>query len=118
MRRTPYCAGFLTLALALCLVRDFAYADTPLTLQPGERLILYTDGVTEAANGERALFQEEGLARCLGRVGSESPSEVVRDVLRAVEEFSEGAPPADDVTLVVLRYKGPDADGIASPARS
>jgi sigma-B regulation protein RsbU (phosphoserine phosphatase) len=92
--------------LGVCLTGDFDYAPTDLTLAPGDSLVLYTDGVTEAADPERLQFEDERLVACLERTGGEAPSEIIRDVLRAVEEFSAGAPPADDITLLVLRYTG------------
>lgn len=97
--------------IAVCLTRDFAYAPTDLALEPGDNLVLYTDGVTEAAGPDRHQFEDERLEGCLGQAGGELPSEVIRDVLRSVEDFTAGAPPADDVTLLVLQYVG---DGSSS----
>lgn len=55
---------------------------------------------------ERALFGGERLDACLGPANGSTPAEVVRCVLRALEGFTGGAPPADDVTMLALRYQG------------
>lgn len=94
--------------VGVCLVGDFDYAPINLDLGRGDSLVLYTDGVTEAVDPDRLQFEDERLMSCLERVGGEAPSEVIRDVLRAVEDFSAGAPPADDITLLVLRYTAND----------
>ncbi|MGI9175094.1 MAG: PP2C family protein-serine/threonine phosphatase [Rhodothermales bacterium] len=93
-------------ALALCLAGDFEYPDTALTLEPGDSLVLYTDGVTEAADKSGERFEDERLVACLEHVGQESPAEIIRDVLRRLEAFSGGVPQADDITLLALRYNG------------
>ena len=77
-----------------------------LTLKPGDGLVLYTDGVTEAVDKGGGRFEEERLVVCLERAGQETPAETIRDVLRALEAFSGGAPQADDITLLALRYNG------------
>ncbi len=92
--------------VAVCLTGDFDYAPTDLALEPGDSLVLYTDGVTEAVDPARHLFEDERLVACLEQARGEPPSEVIRDVLGAVEAFSGGAPPADDITMLVLRYTG------------
>ena len=97
--------------VGVCLTRDFEYAATALELAPGDTLVLYTDGVTEAADPAGQRFEEERLVACLERGGALGPAGLIRDVLRALEEFSDGTPPADDVTLLALHYAGPEAGG-------
>ncbi|NBC00802.1 MAG: SpoIIE family protein phosphatase [Bacteroidetes bacterium] len=91
--------------LALCVLGEFAYEAATLTLQPGDGLFLFTDGVSEAADGNRALFGEERLDRSLQQRAGGAPAEVIRHVLRAVDDFTLGAPPSDDVTMLALRYQ-------------
>lgn len=86
-----------------------------LRLKPGERLIFYTDGVSEALDPDGALYGEERLLRMLAAAGpidanagvGESVGALVEAVLRDVEVFARGAPPADDLTLLALRLAGP-----------
>jgi sigma-B regulation protein RsbU (phosphoserine phosphatase) len=83
-----------------------AYEVATLQLAPGELLLLYTDGITEAMNQARELFAEERLLACLGGGPNDSSAAVANTVHGAVERFVDGAPQSDDLTLVVLRYRG------------
>lgn len=79
------------------------YATLSCQLQPGDRLLLYTDGVTEAEDPQRALF---GLPALLARLeaGSDGDSATrVADLVAAVDAHAAGTPPSDDLTVVALR---------------
>lgn len=90
--------------LGLCLVPEFGYSSKQLQLAPGESILLYTDGVTEAVTAGNEQFGEERLIGCLGGCHLEAPAEVVRDVLRSVTDFSGGRAQADDITMLALKY--------------
>lgn len=81
---------------------DEVYEDQILHLEPGDQLVLYTDGITEAQDPAGALF---GVSRLDGvlRECHEDASAIIADVLRALEIFTAGQPAADDRTLVVAR---------------
>jgi phosphoserine phosphatase RsbU/P len=72
-------------------------------LEPGDLLVLYTDGVTEAMNGADEEFGEERLAEVLAANREQSAAAVIQAVNTAVTSFAAGAPPADDLTIVVAR---------------
>jgi len=81
-----------------------------LRLRPGQSLLLYTDGVTEAANPEQALYSDERLRQTLGEAGTGSNARQVIDLVRAdVKVFVAGAEPSDDITMLALTYHGPGA---------
>ncbi|MDX1531210.1 MAG: GAF domain-containing SpoIIE family protein phosphatase, partial [Rhodothermales bacterium] len=82
------------------------YTPGALTLEPGDLLFLYTDGVVEAATHGRVLFGEERLERILTEAVDEPADEIVRRVLTAVEAFADGEPQHDDVTVLAIRYTG------------
>jgi sigma-B regulation protein RsbU (phosphoserine phosphatase) len=82
------------------------YASAGVRLVPGDVLILYTDGVTEAMNSRHELFTEERLLDCLRGDPEATAAEVGARVDNAVAEFVDGAAPSDDLTMVVLRYLG------------
>lgn len=90
--------------LAVCLIGDFEYTSTDLRLAPGDNLVFYTDGVTEAVNEERDQFENERFEACLEHARGEGPAGIIRTVQEAVEDFAGDAPPADDITLLVLKY--------------
>jgi len=83
------------------------YAAAQVALEPGDVLVAYSDGVTEAegpgADGETELFGEERLARTVTSLRGQSVESILSGVLEAVRRFAAGRPQADDITLVVLR---------------
>ena len=76
-----------------------------VTLGPGDTFVLYTDGVTEAANAQGEDFGEDRLVEVLRRGGPQPPHALLQAVLNALEEFSPGEL-ADDITLVIARCVG------------
>src|SRR6266478_2300709 len=70
-------------------------------LQSGDRLVLYTDGVTEACNSEDEEFGEDRLLRVLQQNASSSAVEIQKKILQSVADFSHG-PWQDDATLLVV----------------
>jgi sigma-B regulation protein RsbU (phosphoserine phosphatase) len=94
--------------VALCLVKDFPYRSRRVRLVPGDGLFLFTDGVTEAMNGARELFTDARLQTALEGAEGLAPADVIRQVLRAVAAFVEGAPPSDDLTTLALRHRNGD----------
>ncbi len=94
-----------TRSLALCLLADFDFPVHMLPLVPGDTLFLYTDGVTEAADAGREQFEDERLHDCLRAANGAGPEAVIRQVLEAVSTFAAGAPQADDITMLALRYQ-------------
>jgi serine phosphatase RsbU (regulator of sigma subunit) len=92
---------------ALGLIDMSRYQLGRVTLQAQESLVLYTDGVTEATDRENTFF-ESRLEPCLRSARGASAQRLVESVSDAVRTFTAGAPQADDITLVALRYCGPD----------
>ena len=91
----------------LCVVEDFDYPTERLQLESGDWLCLVTDGATEAMNRSREFFGLERLRASLSWVPEDAaPSDVVRRVRDDVQRFADGAEPADDITLMALRWDG------------
>jgi serine phosphatase RsbU (regulator of sigma subunit) len=94
----------------LCALPDFDYRGATATLRRGETLCVMTDGVTEAQNAAGDLFGHERVQRAMAdlqRRGADAAT-VVRELHDAVQAFVAGAEPADDLTLLALRWFGPD----------
>jgi serine phosphatase RsbU (regulator of sigma subunit) len=72
-------------------------------LEPGDCLLLYTDGITEARNAAGDLFEEERLEAVIAEQDGESADGLLQAIVAAVEEFVGDTPQADDFTLVVGR---------------
>ena len=80
-----------------------------IQLQPGDTLVIYSDGLTEAENPRREGFGEERLEAIAALADEMSPQDFVARVLGEVEQFKEGADPHDDLTIVVLKADGSDS---------
>jgi phosphoserine phosphatase RsbU/P len=77
-----------------------------LTLAPGDTLVMFSDGVTEAVDQAGEEFAEERVRKVIERCVSESPDRVLEELLRAVRQFADAATPLDDLTAVVVRFTG------------
>ena len=84
------------------------YHSRSFELHPGDCLFVYTDGVTEAADPDEAMFREEQLVRTLNTEPAAAPEEQVRRMQDAVNAFARGAQQSDDITMLCLEYRGPD----------
>jgi sigma-B regulation protein RsbU (phosphoserine phosphatase) len=89
--------------IVLGIVPDPRFEQHVATVEPGDVICFYTDGVTEAMNPRRQLFGEERLAEILRRSQHLAPEEIVDRIIDAVTSFTAGTPQADDITLVVLK---------------
>ncbi len=79
------------------------YKQERTRLDPGDLLVIYTDGVTEANNISEEEFGEERLVEVLRRHRGEPAGAIVNAVMEALGKFTMGAPQGDDITLVVAR---------------
>ena len=78
-------------------------ATQAIEMEPGDTLVLYSDGLTEAENTRVELFGEDRLQDILERSQSASADALIQEILASVEIFKEGADPHDDLTLLVLQ---------------
>jgi sigma-B regulation protein RsbU (phosphoserine phosphatase) len=79
------------------------YAEDRCELAVGDLMAMFTDGVVETPNRADEEFGEERLIRILTARRAENLDEIIRHVLEELENWSGGAPPHDDVTLVLAR---------------
>ncbi|HEY2956328.1 MAG TPA: PP2C family protein-serine/threonine phosphatase [Candidatus Eisenbacteria bacterium] len=91
------------------------YEEDSRVLAPGDRLVLYTDGVTEAANARGALYGEERLTALVGALPPHlSCEQVTERILEGVRSHLDGEEAGDDITLLVLRVLEPAQPGHAA----
>lgn len=83
-------------------MEGFEYSEDVMTLTPGARLILYTDGVTEATSRRHELYGDARLRGLLKTEGRRPMANLVKHLLDSVVSFQAGVELADDVTLLVL----------------
>jgi sigma-B regulation protein RsbU (phosphoserine phosphatase) len=96
--------------LALGVLPQFKYPLQQMTLEPGDALFLYTDGVTDATNRHEELFALDRLREALKRAAGESALRVIAEVTNAIDRYVERAPQADDVAMMCIRYRGHPMD--------
>jgi len=89
----------------LCVFEEFPYPVEPITLAPGETLVIITDGVTEAKAPDDDLFGRERLLEVLG---AERSGEIIDEVVSAVRAFEAGADPTDDLTVMTITFRSED----------
>lgn len=95
--------GGYSIQPALGVMEEFPYASAPFALAPGEAMLLLTDGVTEAQDLAGELFGKEAVLSALGTLAEPAPA--IEALLAAVAGFVKGAPPADDVTVLAVRFQ-------------
>jgi sigma-B regulation protein RsbU (phosphoserine phosphatase) len=94
-------------SLAVGCFENSPYVLETLVLDPGDSIILYSDGVTEGMNKDEELFSDDRLLRSVREVGGRHPDEILKRILADVHSHAAGAPQSDDITVLALRYKGP-----------
>jgi sigma-B regulation protein RsbU (phosphoserine phosphatase) len=88
----------------LGIFEGFPYRTLTDRLEPGESILLYTDGVTEARNKSGEFFGDERLESFVVSHAAASAEELTRSLQETVQEFSSGMPQFDDITVLALRY--------------
>ena len=89
-------------------ILDYPYPAETLTLAPGETLVLVTDGVTEAQDEAGALFGVERSAAAARAPTSRTARETAEALIGAVRRFENGTEASDDLTVMAIRYLGPE----------
>ncbi|MBN1397550.1 MAG: PP2C family protein-serine/threonine phosphatase, partial [Bacteroidetes bacterium] len=79
------------------------YAESAVKLMPGDVLVMYTDGISEAMNQKEDQFSEEKLTAILKESTNLSAKEIIKKVQHALEIHTQGTPQSDDITLLVLK---------------
>ena len=94
----------------LCVLDVYSYPSTRRSLVPGEWMLVLSDGATEAMNPATEFFGAERLRTSLAWLGDEPAAQAIVERVRDdVRRFSGEAEPADDLTLLAIRWNGPQA---------
>jgi len=91
--------------VALGVLPDARYEERPVALQPGDVLLLYTDGVSEAESPTGEQFGTRRLEQCLKRVAGGTAHEILKGVVDEVTAYAGEHGVSDDLTLVVVKVK-------------
>ena len=92
--------------VVLGLFERAAFEEETVTLMPGDLIVAFSDGVTEAMNPDGEEFTDDRLLACANAHRGGTPQEVLDALLAAVQAFCAGATQSDDVTVVTVRYNG------------
>ena len=90
--------------LLLGAVDNVEYSERALSMAPGDRIVLYTDGVVEARNAEGLLFGEDALLSTIRKSASMTPREAAHQVIQNVQAWAKAQ--EDDLTILVCDYTG------------
>jgi sigma-B regulation protein RsbU (phosphoserine phosphatase) len=97
------CRELDTEGIIFGVTRDIVFEEKCTVLQPGNLVLLYTDGITEAQNPQGEFFGTDRLARLFATQGSNSPQEIINKIVKELQAFSGTRSFADDVSMVVLK---------------
>ena len=96
-------------SLPLGLLPQAEYTTSRLQLEPEDTLVLFSDGITEAQDPKRRLFEVEGLKNAIGGCHGMPLESMQQSLLLAVQKFMCGDCQSDDITLLLVRYRTPEA---------
>ena len=88
------------------MLEGLTYQSGAIELPPGGRLVLYTDGVTEAESHDSTIFGEKRLLGCLNASHGGGTAELVEGIFTSVEAFVAGAAQSDDITVLAISRRG------------
>jgi sigma-B regulation protein RsbU (phosphoserine phosphatase) len=98
-------------------VEGMVYTEGRDTMEPGDLLLLYTDGVTEAMDVEDRLFSDNRLEQLLTSMDTDDVDKVVDNTVAAVKAFEGEAEQADDITVLALAFHGSPEDALIAERR-
>jgi sigma-B regulation protein RsbU (phosphoserine phosphatase) len=78
-----------------------------ITLAPGDKLVIYSDGLTEAANKQGQFYDVDRLRLCLLEHAANDAHELHDVLVSSVDRFTDGTPSRDDITTLVIEYAPP-----------
>jgi sigma-B regulation protein RsbU (phosphoserine phosphatase) len=100
---TGQCQELSEAGSMLAMFKGLALEEQEIQMEPGDFLVLYTDGLTEAMNEQKDMFGEQRLWALIEANGDGDAQAMLQAILAAVEGFEKGAPRGDDLTLVVVQ---------------
>lgn len=105
-RKSQPCAEIATThGLFLAGMEFTRYKQSEIHLEPGDRILLYTDGITEAHNANNELYETERLKKMFESKRHAPGEEVLDSILNDVNNFAQGVPQFDDMTMIILTIK-------------
>ena len=94
---------------AVAVMDGISFREHSFELHPGDSVFVFTDGVSEATNAEEELFGTDRMLDALNRQPDADPMTILRNVKEDIDAFVGDAEQFDDITMLCLKYVGPDA---------
>ena len=94
---------------AVGTMEDIPFKEYVFIMNPGDSLFVYTDGVSEACNPKFEMYDTDRMIKALNQNPGASAEETVKNVRADIEKFVDGATQFDDITILCMKYYGPDA---------
>ena len=88
------------------MFKEAEFTSARVSLCPGDYVVIYSDGVSEARNLHDEMFEQERLSSLMKNFSGSTVEQLAEDIRGGVRNFTGGAPQADDITMVVVQYKG------------
>jgi serine phosphatase RsbU (regulator of sigma subunit) len=110
--------SLLTCGPPLAMVENYKYVPRSITLAPGDLLLLYTDGVTEAENPQSHQFGVTRLQETMLDTRGQPARAVVEHIVKRVTAFANGAPQSDDITCLAVIRNGRSSEPMIDPMRA
>ena len=92
-------------AIALGMFDQSTYSAVETRIDPGDMLVLYSDGITEAENPDGQPFEEPGLQAILENHPDEGPAALGTHIIKGVERYAQASRFADDLTILILKRR-------------
>ena len=93
-------------SLAVAAMDGVRFRQHEFQLCPGDSFFVYTDGVTEATNGEHELFGTDRMLEALNKEPDAEPDQLLKNVMDDIHRFMDGEDQFDDITMMCLKYNG------------
>ncbi len=90
--------------IPLGIKTNISFKEMGFVLKPGDSILLYTDGITEAMNSKSKMFLEAGVRKTLERTRNFSPEVIVKELVNDVDSFSKEEEQSDDITVLSLKF--------------
>ena len=87
----------------LGIIEDFAYSGDSVQFDPGDLLIIFSDGITEAIDEKETMFDEENLEDVIRQNMANSSVEIIDNIIKSVNDHAGSTAQMDDMTLVVMK---------------
>jgi len=97
-------------SVAVATMEGVPFRQHEFQLNPGDSVFVYTDGVAEATNARDELFGTDRMLAALNKDPEATPKQTLENVTQGINEFVAGAEQFDDITMLCLKYRGPNGE--------